>query len=79
VTGPVNIGSGRPVAIREVVETLGRILGRPDLIRLGTRPDPPGETPYMGADITRLRHEVGFAETHDLEAELHAAVEALRP
>jgi nucleoside-diphosphate-sugar epimerase len=79
VTGPVNIGSGRPVAIREVVETLGRILGRPDLIRLGARPDPPGEIPYMGADITRLRREVGFTEPHDLDAELRATVEALRP
>lgn len=78
VTGAVNIGSGHPVAIREVVETLGRILGRPDLIRLGARPDAPGEMPYMGADITRLRREVGFTEPHDLEAELRATVEALR-
>jgi nucleoside-diphosphate-sugar epimerase len=79
VTGAVNIGSGRPVAIREVVETLGRILGRPDLIGLGARPDAPGEIPYMGADITRVRRDVGFTEPHDLEAELRATVEALRP
>ncbi len=78
VTGPVNIGSGQAVAIREVVETLGRILGRPELVRLGARPDAPGEMPYMAADITRLRREVGFTEPHELEVELRAAVAALR-
>src|SRR4051794_17372984 len=43
VTGPVNIASGQPVAIRAVVEAIGRLTRRPDLLRLGALPDRPGE------------------------------------
>src|SRR5205814_531792 len=31
VTGALNVGSGRAVTVREVVETIGRITGRPKL------------------------------------------------
>lgn len=72
VTGPVNAASGEPVAIRGVVETIGGITGRPDLLRLGALPDRPGEPPFIAADTTRLRAEVGFAERFDLAAELRA-------
>ena len=35
VRGPVNIGSGNGVAVREVIELAGAAVGRPDLIRFG--------------------------------------------
>jgi len=71
ITGPVNVASGQPVTIRRVVETIGRITGRPDLLRLGALPDRP-EPPYIVADTTRLRLAVGFTEQVDLEADLRA-------
>ncbi|MDO9706984.1 NAD-dependent epimerase/dehydratase family protein [Paracraurococcus lichenis] len=76
VTGPVNLASGRPVAIRAVVKTIARIAGRPDLLRLGSLPDRAGEPPFIAADTTRLREEVGFAEPFDLEAELRLLLPA---
>ncbi|HVK15859.1 MAG TPA: NAD(P)-dependent oxidoreductase [Fimbriiglobus sp.] len=58
VSGPVNIGSGEPVAVRTVVEAVADIIGRPDLLRLGAKPTPPNEPPQLYADVGRLRNEV---------------------
>jgi nucleoside-diphosphate-sugar epimerase len=76
--GPVNIGAGEGRPIREVVEMIGRLAGRPELIRLGALPDRPGEAPHMVADIGRLRREAGFTERHDLEAALARLLAAQR-
>ena len=38
VQGPINLGSGRQTKIAEVAETIGRLMGRPDLIALGSVP-----------------------------------------
>ncbi|WP_165982387.1 NAD-dependent epimerase/dehydratase family protein [Dankookia rubra] len=69
VVGPVNVASGQPVTIRAVVEAIGRITGRADLLRLGALPDR-AEPPFIVADTTRLLHEVGFTERADLESDL---------
>lgn len=59
--GPVNIGSGRPVLVRELIHAIGDITGRGDLIRLGARPAPESEPPVVLADTRRLRRELGWA------------------
>lgn len=61
VEGCVNIASGKPVALREVIEWLGEITGRPDLLELGAVPMRPNEPLRLVADVTRLREEVCFA------------------
>jgi nucleoside-diphosphate-sugar epimerase len=66
VDGAVNIGSGRAVAVRDVVQLLGALGGRPDLIRLGALPAPPGEAPLVAADTGRLRKEVGWVPRYNL-------------
>ncbi|WP_203076092.1 NAD-dependent epimerase/dehydratase family protein [Falsiroseomonas ponticola] len=73
VTGPVNIGAGEGRSIRDLVETLARLAGRPDLPRFGALPDRPGEVPVMVADTTRLRREVGFTEAAGTDAALACA------
>jgi nucleoside-diphosphate-sugar epimerase len=74
VVGPVNIGSGTATAVRTVVETLGRICGRPDLVRLGTRPSATGDPPVLVADVSRLRDEVGWRPRLSLEEGLRDCV-----
>jgi nucleoside-diphosphate-sugar epimerase len=59
--GPFNVASGEATAIRSVVERLAAALGRPELLRLGARPLPPGEPPRLVADVGRLRGELGWA------------------
>lgn len=58
--GPVNVASGEPVSIADLAGDIAAIAGRPDLLRLGARPDPTGEPPRMVADVARLRTDVGF-------------------
>lgn len=58
LAGPVNIGSGEPVAVKSVVAAIGERIGRPELIRLGARPLPAGEPLLLAADVTRLRTEL---------------------
>ncbi|MCU0312663.1 MAG: NAD(P)-dependent oxidoreductase [Solirubrobacteraceae bacterium] len=57
--GPVNIGSGEPVSVREVVAAVARAAGAPDLVRFGARPARPGDPPRIVADASRL-HAAGI-------------------
>lgn len=55
LVGAVNVGSGRGVAVREVAETLGEVLGRPELLMFGQRTSAPDDAAGVVADVTRLR------------------------
>lgn len=59
LVGPVNVGSGEAVAVREVVAAVAAACGRPDLIRFGARPLPALDPPRLVADVRRLR-ELGW-------------------
>ena len=74
VTGAVNVASGQPVRQGDVVDCIGRIVGRPDLIALGAVPAAVGEPTALEADVTRLTREVGYTPDADLERDLLAAV-----
>ncbi len=75
VSGPVNVGSGRPVTVRELVLEIGRIVGRPELIELGALPYAAGEPMAIWADNGRLVEECGWAPRFSLEQGLREAVE----
>jgi nucleoside-diphosphate-sugar epimerase len=78
LTGPVNIASGEPAALRDVVQMIGEAAGRPELIELGALPQRPGEPERLVADVARLRDEVGFAPRVSLRVGIDATVETLR-
>ncbi len=78
VTGPVNIASGDALRISTLVRRLGDLAQRPDLIRLGARPDAPDEPPRIVAATARLRHEVGFTPAHSLSEGLTHVLDTLR-
>lgn len=65
--GPVNIGSGEPVAIAELVEKVAAAAGDPALLRLGALPDRVDDPPRLIADVTRLTDEVGWHPRKGLE------------
>ena len=60
VTGPVNMASGEPVRIADVVSAIAAATGRPELVRLGALPQRAGDPERLTADVRRLREEVGF-------------------
>ncbi len=67
IKGAINIGSGEGVSIASIARRLGRIAGRPDLIRIGALPNRAGEPPRIVADVHRLRDEVGFRPSRSLD------------
>lgn len=75
VTGPVNIGSGVPVEIRTLVETLGKILNASDRIIIGALPSRPNDPPFLVADVRKLTEQTGWKNPGPFEAGLRKAVE----
>lgn len=75
VIGPVNIASGRPVALREVIFEIARKLNREDLIRLNAVPAAPNEPPLLVADVKRLTEEVGWKPKYELNEGLGSTIE----
>jgi nucleoside-diphosphate-sugar epimerase len=61
VTGAVNVATGEPTRIGEIVDTIADLVGRPELVRRGALPARPGEPSTLVADARRLREEVGFS------------------
>ncbi len=74
VSGPVNIASGEPVAVGDVLTTLAEEAGRPDLLGWGDVSLDDSEPPLIAGDVTRLREEVGFRPAWDLPEGLSATV-----
>lgn len=70
VTGSINVGSGVPVTVRWLVETIAALVGRSDLLQIGALETAPGDPPFVCANNRRLRDEVGWTPVHDLEAGL---------
>jgi nucleoside-diphosphate-sugar epimerase len=60
VQGAVNVASGEPVRLADVIALIADEIGRPELIRLGAIPRREGDPQVLGADVSRLRGEVGF-------------------
>lgn len=75
VEGPVNIGADGEMSIADLVRTIGRLVGRPELIALGARPMQAGDPPYLVPDTSRLRREVGWRPALDLETGLRRTIE----
>jgi nucleoside-diphosphate-sugar epimerase len=75
VEAPVNIASGIPVTVREVVAAITAAVGRPELVQWGAQPLREGEPPLIVGDTRRLRDQVGFSPRYDLEAGVRHTVE----
>lgn len=75
VRGPVNIGSGVPVQLKEIVFKIGDILQKRHLIQLGAVEPRTEESPVVFAEVTRLRDEVGWRPRHDLDSGLRQTVD----
>ena len=77
VSGRVyNLAGGRPVSVKEMAETLGRLLGVP--ARMEFRPPRPGDVRDSFADVGAARRDFGFEARVALEEGLRRTLEPLK-
>lgn len=59
--GAVNVGSGEPTRLRDMIHTVADRLDARSRVVLGAREVKPGEPPLLVANPTRLQQEVGWS------------------
>jgi nucleoside-diphosphate-sugar epimerase len=74
VEGAVNVASSRPVSVAALARAIAELLGRPELLRLGSRPDRIGDYKCLYADINILMGRIGWRQRYDLEAGLRQTI-----
>jgi nucleoside-diphosphate-sugar epimerase len=74
LTGVVNVGSADAPSQRDMVETIARWAGRPELVQWGAIPYYQGEPMLIQADNAKLR-STGWTPRYDLDAGLRQTVE----
>jgi dTDP-L-rhamnose 4-epimerase len=62
-----NVGSGRPITVREIGERMARVMGREELTPELTGRYRMGDIRHCFADITRAKDELGYAPRVSLE------------
>jgi nucleoside-diphosphate-sugar epimerase len=75
VQGPVNVGSDERTSVAELIQSIARRIGRPDLVRLGARNAPAGEPSILIPDVRRLRDELGWQPRFTLNEGLADTIE----
>lgn len=73
--GPVNIGSGKPISLSEIIFKVADILDNRELIQLGVIPTSAKEPAIVLADITRLRENTDWSPSSNLEQGLYETVQ----
>lgn len=74
ISGPVNIASGAPIALRDVIYKIAEKLDSKHLIQLGAVTPPASEPHLLVADIDRLKNEVGWSPNYDLDEGLEETI-----
>ncbi|MEO7275685.1 MAG: NAD(P)-dependent oxidoreductase [Vicinamibacterales bacterium] len=74
VRGPINIASGQAITLRALVERVGDLLGRSELIDFGAIPAAATDTPLVVGDVTRLGAELGWSPAGSLDDGLRTTI-----
>lgn len=74
-SGVFNVCSGVPLTVRELMETVGGIIGRPGLVRFGAVQDPPDQLSSVRGENRRLRNELEWSPRYGLRAGLEQTVD----
>lgn len=73
--GTVNVSSGRATQLRDIVLTLGSLLGRPELVQLGALPARANDAPLVVGDNAKIMAELGWQPKFDLESGLRHTID----
>ncbi len=74
VRGAVNIASGNPIRLRQLIYQIADSLQQRGLVQLGALPAPAHEPPLLVAKVDRLTNEVGWRPAYELEVGLEQTV-----
>ena len=75
VNGAVNIASGEPVALENIIYRIADKLERPDLVQLDAISAPASDVPLLIGDASRLKQEVGWSPRYDLDTGLEMTID----
>jgi nucleoside-diphosphate-sugar epimerase len=73
--GAYNIASGRAVTLRAIIERIGALTGRPELLRIGAIPARANDMPLVVADVTQATRDLGWTARISLDDGLQSTVE----
>ena len=66
LTGPINVGSGKPIAVRDIASQIGNLLDRSHLIRLGAEEHWDTTIPFICANNMLLKTKTNWAPQFSL-------------
>lgn len=73
--GPINIGSGVPTSIRDLVSQIEKIVGATNQVNFGALPDRENDPFAIVADVRRMRTELNYRPQFTLAEGLRKTVE----
>lgn len=73
--GACNIGSGQTTTLRDIVQRIGAIMGKPHLLEFGAIPARFNDAPMVIADTTRLNHTVQWKPRFSLDDGIQRTIE----
>jgi len=74
ITGPVNIASGYPIRLKEIIYNIAKRMNGEDLVRLGVKETAPDEPDLLVGDTTRLSKEVDWRPKYSLDQGLEETI-----
>lgn len=75
LSGPVNVGSGKPVTVREIVTRIGAMLQQSELIEFGARAYGASDPTFVCANNRKLLENTSWMPRYDLEDGLRHTIE----
>jgi nucleoside-diphosphate-sugar epimerase len=75
IEGAVNVSSGQATTLREIVLTIGRLTGHPELIQLGAIPARANDTPLVVGEPARMTSETDWTQKFDIESGLRQTID----
>lgn len=75
VQGSINIASGNPIILRDIIFMISDQIGKRSLLRIGELPERKNEPPLILGDTQRLSYELHWKPSYDLNKGIERTVE----
>ena len=75
VEGPVNIASGKPIALKKIILSIADTLGKKPLVKLGALPQKENEPSVIFGDTKRLFSEVIWQPRYDIDRGIRETID----